>query len=210
MWMRQWRVMTVPLRFGMSARILWGSTPYRPELLPSRTRGWETSENCSSDTACLHGVSGTAAPVLLFSLPFYCLEFVAQHFMPNYFPGSPDFDEILANCTAELGQTVKLACKVTGVPKPAVTWYKGEAFPLWFLAMWSDIQRLFHEWICLLVGCRWTRSGGRSSSHHHRGPRWFLHTNPGQYDCRWFWSVHVLCHKSSWQCQYSGKDHSSG
>ncbi|KAK5860093.1 hypothetical protein PBY51_021594 [Eleginops maclovinus] len=36
----------------------------------------------------------------------------------------PDFDEILANCTAELGQTVKLACKVTGVPKPTVTWYK--------------------------------------------------------------------------------------
>lgn len=145
-----------------------------------------------------------------FFLYLYCLEFLAQLFIPNYFLGSPDFDEILANCTAELGQTVKLACKVTGVPKPAVTWYKGEAFPLWLLAMWSDIQRLFHEWFCLLVGCRWTRSGGRSTSHHHRGPWWFLHTNPGQYDCRWFWSVHVLCHKSSWQCQYSGKDHSSG
>ncbi|XP_069548296.1 obscurin isoform X24 [Brachyistius frenatus] len=37
---------------------------------------------------------------------------------------SPDFVEILANCTAELGQTLKLACKVTGVPKPVVTWYK--------------------------------------------------------------------------------------
>nr|XP_057924200.1 obscurin isoform X3 [Doryrhamphus excisus] len=36
----------------------------------------------------------------------------------------PDFVEILANCTAELGQTVKLACKVTGVPKPTITWYK--------------------------------------------------------------------------------------
>ncbi|KAM9789384.1 obscurin [Neosynchiropus ocellatus] len=43
--------------------------------------------------------------------------------MPAWSP--PDFDEILANCTAELGQTVKLACKVTGVPKPVVTWYKG-------------------------------------------------------------------------------------
>lgn len=39
--------------------------------------------------------------------------------------GPPDFDEILANCTAELGQTVKLACKATGVPKPVITWYKG-------------------------------------------------------------------------------------
>ncbi|XP_049602920.1 obscurin isoform X5 [Syngnathus scovelli] len=36
----------------------------------------------------------------------------------------PDFVEILANCTAELGQTVKLACKAVGVPKPAITWYK--------------------------------------------------------------------------------------
>ncbi|XP_023191834.1 obscurin isoform X6 [Xiphophorus maculatus] len=37
---------------------------------------------------------------------------------------SPDFVEILANCTAELGQTIKLACKATGVPKPVATWYK--------------------------------------------------------------------------------------
>ncbi|XP_061776442.1 obscurin isoform X15 [Nerophis ophidion] len=36
----------------------------------------------------------------------------------------PDFVEILANCTAELGQTVKLACKATGIPKPTITWYK--------------------------------------------------------------------------------------
>ncbi|XP_069047282.1 obscurin isoform X17 [Lepisosteus oculatus] len=37
---------------------------------------------------------------------------------------SPDFEEVLADCTAELGETVKLACKVTGTPKPVVTWYK--------------------------------------------------------------------------------------
>uniref|UniRef100_A0A8C1K2L2 OBSCN n=1 Tax=Cyprinus carpio TaxID=7962 RepID=A0A8C1K2L2_CYPCA len=36
----------------------------------------------------------------------------------------PDFDAVLTDCTAELGQTVKLACKVTGAPKPQVTWYK--------------------------------------------------------------------------------------
>ncbi|CAM4723719.1 unnamed protein product [Leuciscus chuanchicus] len=36
----------------------------------------------------------------------------------------PDFDSVLTDLTAELGQTVKLACKVTGVPKPQVTWYK--------------------------------------------------------------------------------------
>nr|XP_020671401.1 obscurin-like [Pogona vitticeps] len=36
----------------------------------------------------------------------------------------PDFEEELANCTAELGETVKLACKVTGTPKPSVAWFK--------------------------------------------------------------------------------------
>uniref|UniRef100_A0A670YPT2 Obscurin, cytoskeletal calmodulin and titin-interacting RhoGEF n=1 Tax=Pseudonaja textilis TaxID=8673 RepID=A0A670YPT2_PSETE len=36
----------------------------------------------------------------------------------------PDFEEELADCTAELGETVKLACRVTGTPKPGITWYK--------------------------------------------------------------------------------------
>uniref|UniRef100_A0A663M3I2 Obscurin n=1 Tax=Athene cunicularia TaxID=194338 RepID=A0A663M3I2_ATHCN len=36
----------------------------------------------------------------------------------------PDFEEELADCMAELGETVKLACKVTGTPKPSVSWYK--------------------------------------------------------------------------------------
>uniref|UniRef100_A0A8C6S146 Obscurin n=1 Tax=Nannospalax galili TaxID=1026970 RepID=A0A8C6S146_NANGA len=36
----------------------------------------------------------------------------------------PDFEEELADCTAELGETVKLACKVTGTPKPIISWYK--------------------------------------------------------------------------------------
>uniref|UniRef100_A0A8C5R0Z0 Obscurin n=1 Tax=Leptobrachium leishanense TaxID=445787 RepID=A0A8C5R0Z0_9ANUR len=42
--------------------------------------------------------------------------------MPLWNP--PRFIEYLADCTAELGETVKLACRVTGTPKPAVTWYK--------------------------------------------------------------------------------------
>ncbi|NXY10665.1 OBSCN protein, partial [Pteruthius melanotis] len=36
----------------------------------------------------------------------------------------PDFEEELADCTAELGETVKLACKVAGAPKPSISWYK--------------------------------------------------------------------------------------
>ncbi|NXB92124.1 OBSCN protein, partial [Vidua chalybeata] len=35
-----------------------------------------------------------------------------------------DFEEELADCTAELGETVKLACKVTGAPRPSISWYK--------------------------------------------------------------------------------------
>lgn len=42
-------------------------------------------------------------------------------------PGSPDFEEELADCTAELGETVKLACRVMGTPKPVISWYKGRS-----------------------------------------------------------------------------------
>uniref|UniRef100_A0A7M4E2C8 Obscurin, cytoskeletal calmodulin and titin-interacting RhoGEF n=1 Tax=Crocodylus porosus TaxID=8502 RepID=A0A7M4E2C8_CROPO len=42
--------------------------------------------------------------------------------LPVWIP--PDFEEELADCTAELGETVKLACKVTGAPKPVISWYK--------------------------------------------------------------------------------------
>ncbi|NXK88401.1 OBSCN protein, partial [Formicarius rufipectus] len=36
----------------------------------------------------------------------------------------PVFEEELADCTAELGETVKLACRVVGAPKPSISWYK--------------------------------------------------------------------------------------
>ncbi|XP_072536379.1 obscurin isoform X3 [Salminus brasiliensis] len=45
-----------------------------------------------------------------------------RYSMPAWSP--PDFDAVLTDCIAELGQTVKLACKVTGSPKPVVTWFK--------------------------------------------------------------------------------------
>ncbi|XP_076000940.1 obscurin isoform X2 [Genypterus blacodes] len=49
-------------------------------------------------------------------------ELQQRYTMPAWSP--PEFVEILADCTAELGQTVKLACKVIGMPKPVATWYK--------------------------------------------------------------------------------------
>ncbi|XP_025067414.1 obscurin isoform X13 [Alligator sinensis] len=42
--------------------------------------------------------------------------------LPVWIP--PDFEEELADCTAELGETIKLACKVTGAPKSVISWYK--------------------------------------------------------------------------------------
>ncbi|XP_076860479.1 obscurin [Brachyhypopomus gauderio] len=37
---------------------------------------------------------------------------------------SPCFELTLTDSAAKLGHTVKLACKVTGTPKPAITWFK--------------------------------------------------------------------------------------
>eukprot|EP00063_Salmo_salar_P030140 XP_014004975.1 PREDICTED: obscurin-like isoform X1 [Salmo salar] len=36
----------------------------------------------------------------------------------------PEFKVLLADCTTKIGQTIKLACKVTGTPKPMVSWFK--------------------------------------------------------------------------------------
>ncbi|XP_075172031.1 obscurin isoform X19 [Anomaloglossus baeobatrachus] len=48
---------------------------------------------------------------------------IQQRFsLPQWHP--PHFIEVLGDCTAELGETVKLACRVTGTPKPTITWYK--------------------------------------------------------------------------------------
>ncbi|XP_038654386.1 obscurin isoform X3 [Scyliorhinus canicula] len=48
---------------------------------------------------------------------------IQQRFsLPAWNP--PEFVEKLADCIAEMGQTVKLACLVIGNPKPIVTWYK--------------------------------------------------------------------------------------
>lgn len=41
----------------------------------------------------------------------------------------PVFELLLSDCTTKLGQTVKLTCKVTGSPKPVVSWLK-DGLPL--------------------------------------------------------------------------------
>uniref|UniRef100_UPI00398E7BDC obscurin-like isoform X29 n=1 Tax=Pristiophorus japonicus TaxID=55135 RepID=UPI00398E7BDC len=48
---------------------------------------------------------------------------IQQRFsLPTWNP--PEFVEKLADCTAKMGQTVKLACLVIGNPKPVITWFK--------------------------------------------------------------------------------------
>uniref|UniRef100_A0A3B4Y1E3 Obscurin, cytoskeletal calmodulin and titin-interacting RhoGEF a n=1 Tax=Seriola lalandi dorsalis TaxID=1841481 RepID=A0A3B4Y1E3_SERLL len=37
----------------------------------------------------------------------------------------PVFESLLSDCTTKIGQTIKLTCKVTGSPKPVVSWLKG-------------------------------------------------------------------------------------
>lgn len=44
------------------------------------------------------------------------------------FTGAPCFEQHLINFSARLGQTVKLACKITGTPKPGIKWFKGKLY----------------------------------------------------------------------------------
>lgn len=41
------------------------------------------------------------------------------------FLGFSDFEEELVDCIVELGEIVKLVCRVTGIFKFVVSWYKG-------------------------------------------------------------------------------------
>lgn len=42
--------------------------------------------------------------------------------------GPPVFESLLSDWTTKMGQTIKLTCKVTGSPKPVVSWLKGQYF----------------------------------------------------------------------------------
>lgn len=37
------------------------------------------------------------------------------------------FESLLSDWTTKIGQTIKLTCKVTGSPTPAVSWFKGQS-----------------------------------------------------------------------------------
>uniref|UniRef100_A0A3B4AFY6 Ig-like domain-containing protein n=1 Tax=Periophthalmus magnuspinnatus TaxID=409849 RepID=A0A3B4AFY6_9GOBI len=43
---------------------------------------------------------------------------------PTQAVGPPVFESELADCMTKIGQTIKLSCKVTGCPKPDISWLK--------------------------------------------------------------------------------------
>ncbi|CAJ1060641.1 LOW QUALITY PROTEIN: obscurin [Xyrichtys novacula] len=54
-------------------------------------------------------------------------ELQQQASLPTNCP--PVFESLLSDCTAKIGQTIKLTCKVTGSPRPVVSWLK-DGLPL--------------------------------------------------------------------------------
>lgn len=64
--------------------------------------------------------------------------------------GPPAFETLLSDCTTKTAETIKLTCKVTGSPKPVVSWLKGRDIQHGVLQnIQSDV--LFHLTIFLMV-----------------------------------------------------------
>lgn len=60
------------------------------------------------------------------------------------------FESLLSDWTTKIGQTIKLTCKVTGSPTPAVSWFKGQSS---FLSLASAFVRCMpsssmHSYTC--------------------------------------------------------------
>ncbi|XP_077440643.1 obscurin [Vanacampus margaritifer] len=62
------------------------------------------------------------SPVMKLSWLKDLKELQQQSILPTKNP--PVFQSLLSDCTAKIGQTVKLSCKVTGLPQPVITWLK--------------------------------------------------------------------------------------
>ena len=90
--------------------------------MPIQALVWYYGQRLTRDGICCNHTLGRGA----LALPGVHLRGRVNAPGPAYVSsGPPDFEEELADCTAELGETVKLACRVTGTPKPIVSWYKG-------------------------------------------------------------------------------------
>eukprot|EP00069_Balaena_mysticetus_P009489 bmy_20265T0 len=97
------------------------SQPVSLTLMPIQALVWYYGQRLTRGGICCNHTLGHGA----LALPGVHLRGRVSAPGPAYVsPGPPDFEEELADCTAELGETVKLACRVTGTPKPIVSWYK--------------------------------------------------------------------------------------
>lgn len=131
--------------------------------------------------------------------------------------GPPMFESLLSDWTTKIGQTIKLTCKVSGSPKPVVSWLKGknylitmytsctywpvvsqgvtkssiDAFRLILFQGWVASYFSYIHWWCPPL--RWPSFRGWPSSHHLSRPVRDLQSHPGQPHCTGLWTVCLLC-----------------
>lgn len=70
--------------------------------------------------------------------------------------GPPVFESLLSDFTTKIGQTIKLTCKVTGSPKPVVSWLKGRIY-LIQICIYCPCSHNTHWSFCTLQAyCTWS------------------------------------------------------
>lgn len=146
---------------------------------------------------------------LKFNLLWFCFKIKmatkAVHCLPT---GPPVFELLLSDWSAKIGQTIKLTCKVTGSPKPVVSWLKGPYY-LRVINTYCTDTFLLHRVASYLSythcrSLRWPSFRGRPSSHHFVRPVRDLHSCPGQPHCTGLWTVCLLREQLYGQCRHSG------
>lgn len=113
---------------GMSIEARSEKSPFKLILCSPACPGWKNFEICNSAANFPYGVSlqsnssthGSNEVSQTNSWVIKCLNCSLT--------GAPCFELSLIDSVAKLGQNAKLVCNVTGVPKPVVTWYKGNIF----------------------------------------------------------------------------------
>lgn len=134
----------------MSTEAPWEGTRCRAAPAWPNSLGWRTWGNSSSVLACR-----PTASVSLWNAFMFFSNDLKENSLTKFFylcdpTGPPAFETLLSDCTTKTGETIKLTCKVTGSPKPVVSWLKGRDIRHGVL---QNIQSnvLFHLTLFLMV-----------------------------------------------------------